>query len=95
MPLATAGPGDTGCLQKAPSGNTADFWGVLPAVRSWCYNGLNHIYFTDSSDELCLQLSVFHLFALLSEAARRLIRNVIPVKPFLQPTEIGFFAEEM
>lgn len=50
---------------------------------------------SDSSEELCLQLSLFNLFALLSEPARRLIRNVIPVKPYLQPIEIGFFAEEM
>lgn len=50
---------------------------------------------SDSSNELCFQLSLLNLFALLSEPARRLIRNVIPVKLYLQPTEIGFFAEEM
>lgn len=54
-----------------------------------------YLFPSDSSDELCLQLSLFNLFALLSEPARRLIRNVIPVKPYLQSIEIEFFAEEM
>lgn len=48
QPLAITGLGarHRGCLWKSPSGNTPDLGGgILHAIRSSCYHGLDCIYF--------------------------------------------------